>query len=60
MCLLKYGKTPLMIAAQSSESPDVVKALVNGKANLEAKTKVGHLEDNRCAPYVLISRACVR
>ena len=59
-----------MYAAQCSESPSVVEALMKGKANLEATDKVRHWEDNRCAPYeltltltltdyVLIGHACV-
>ena len=59
VCLLKHGRTPLMYAAWSSKSPAVVEALVYAKANLEATDQVRHLEDNRCAPYVLISHACV-
>ena len=59
MCSLKEGSTPLMIAAEFSKSPAVVDALVNGKANVEARKRVGHLEDNRCAPHVLIDHACV-
>ena len=50
MCLLKEGKTPLMIAAEFSKSPAVVEALVNGKANLEATDKVRHLEDTSVCP----------
>ena len=49
-----------MIAADHSESPAVVEALINGKANLEAAGKVRHLEDYRCSPYVLIDHVCVR
>ena len=59
MCSLKGGFTPLMHAAKSSESPAVVEALVNGKANLEATNSVRHLKDYRCSPYVLIDHACV-
>ena len=57
---LKHGSTPLMYAAQCSKSPAVVGALLNGKADLEARNKVRHLKDNQCAPYVLIGHACVR
>ena len=63
VCSLKLGSTPLMIAVQYSESPAVVEALrnlVKAKANWEARNKVMHMEDNRCAPYVLIGHACVR
>ena len=49
-----------MHAAQCSESPGIVEALLNGKADLEATDKVRHLEDIRCAPNVLIGHACVR
>ena len=49
---MKHGKTPVMIAAQCSKSPDVVGALMNAKANLEVTSPVRHLEDNRCAPYM--------
>ena len=49
-----------MIAATGSESPAIVEALLNRKADLEATDLVRHLEDNRCAPYVLIGHACVR
>ena len=60
VCSLKLGSTPLTIAAKCSESPAVVEALLNRNANLEARNKVRYLEDNRCAPYVLIGHACVR
>ena len=52
VCSLKAGRTPLMYAAWSSKCPDVVEALMNGKANLEATDTVRCLEDNRCAPYM--------
>ena len=61
VCSFKDGDTPLMWAASSSKSPDVVEALVNGKANLEATDEVRHLEDKSVCPiYVLIDHACVR
>ena len=60
VCLLQHGYTPLMWAAGFSKSPGIVEALVHGKANLEAISKVRHLEDNRCVPYVFIGHACVR
>ena len=60
VCSLKRGRTPLMIAATGSESPAIVEALLNRKADLEATDLVRHLEDNRCAPNVLIGHACVR
>ena len=41
---MKNGKTPLMIVAVYSESPAIAEALMNAKANLEATTKVRHLE----------------
>ena len=59
---MKNGKTPLMFAAKSSESPAVVEALrnlVKAKADWEARNKVMHMEDNRCAPYVFIDHVCV-
>ena len=37
VCSLQDGSTPLMLAAGWSESPDVVRALLEGKAELEAK-----------------------
>ena len=49
-----------MYAAKYSESPAIVEALLNGKANLEAIDPVRHLEDSRHVPYVLIDYACVR
>ena len=64
MCLLKRGLTPLEMALESSESPAVVmvfmKAFMKAKENWEKRNKVRHLEDNRCAPHVLIGHACVR
>ena len=62
VCSLKDGCTPLMHAAANSKSLAVVEALVNlvkAKANWEARNKVMHMEDNRCAPYVLIGHECV-
>ena len=56
---MKAGSTPLLFAAQYSESPAVVGALMNAKANLEATTAVRHLAYNRCAPYVFIDHVCV-
>ena len=52
-----------MHAAANSKSLAVVEALVNlvkAKANWEARNKVMHMDDNRCAPYVHIDHACVR
>ena len=37
---MQNGRTPLMYAAGWSKSPDVVRALLEGKAELEAKDKV--------------------
>ena len=59
VCSLKHGYTPLLHAAQYSESPAVVEALIHGKADLEATGSVRHLEGNRCNPYVLTGHACV-
>ena len=41
-----------MIAAEHSETPSVVEALLKAKANMEAKSKVRHLQDHRRAPHV--------
>ena len=69
MCLLKRGLTPLEMAVESlyptlegiySQSPAVVKVFMKAKEKWEERNKVRHLEDDRCAPYVLIGHACVR
>ena len=57
MCSLKYGTTALMPA--SFKSPDIVEALLKGKANVEARDNVRHLEGNRCAACLLIAHLCV-
>ena len=51
VCLLQDGYTPLMFAAKYAKSPGIVEALVKGKANLDATSKVMHLEHNRCSAY---------
>ena len=41
-----------MVAAQYSKAPTVVEALLKGKANMEAKNNVRHLQDHRRAPHI--------
>ena len=60
VCSLKSsGSNPLIRAAETSKSPAIVEALLKAKANTEAKNKVRHLEDSRCAACILIDHACV-
>ena len=50
-----------MVAAKYAKSPGIVKALVKGKADVNAKNKVRHLEDKSvCRMYTHGALVCVR
>ena len=48
-----------MVAAQYANSPDIVEALLQKKADANARNEVSHLEDSRCAACILIAHSCV-